>query len=139
MILVVGATGIVGGQVCEGLAASGESVRAMVRTTSNPEKVSALRAQGVEVVEGDLRDPAALDAACAGVDAVICTVSAMPFSYEPGVNDIQTTDLDGVTSLVDLGLPVMMADVDIRLRESFEEVFGPTVRDEGAASPEARA
>ena len=101
MILVVGATGIVGGQVCEGLAASGESVRAMVRTTSNPEKVSALRAQGVEVVEGDLRDPAALDAACAGVDAVICTVSAMPFSYEPGVNDIQTTDLDGVTSLVD--------------------------------------
>ncbi len=35
----------------------------------------------------------------------------------------------GVTSLVDLGLPVMMADVDIRMRESFEEVFGETVRD----------
>ena len=34
----------------------------------------------------------------------------------------------GVTSLVDLGLPVMMADVDIRLREAFEEVFGPTVQ-----------
>lgn len=33
----------------------------------------------------------------------------------------------GVTSLVDLGLPVMMADVDIRLREAFEDVFGPTV------------
>jgi len=33
----------------------------------------------------------------------------------------------GVTSLVDLGLPVMMADVDIRLREAFEEIFGPTV------------
>lgn len=32
----------------------------------------------------------------------------------------------GVTSLVDLGLPVMMADVDIRLREAFEDVFGPT-------------
>ncbi|RVN77916.1 lipoyl(octanoyl) transferase LipB [Sinorhizobium meliloti] len=32
----------------------------------------------------------------------------------------------GVTSLVDLGLPVMMADVDIRLREAFERVFGPT-------------
>lgn len=36
----------------------------------------------------------------------------------------------GVTSLVDLGLPVMMADVDIRLREAFEEVFGPTVNDD---------
>src|SRR5690606_32646485 len=33
----------------------------------------------------------------------------------------------GVTSLVDLGLPVMMTDVDMRLRESFEEVFGATV------------
>ncbi|MGE7370938.1 lipoyl(octanoyl) transferase LipB [Neorhizobium sp. NPDC001467] len=33
----------------------------------------------------------------------------------------------GVTSLVDLGLPVMMADVDIRLREAFESVFGDTV------------
>ncbi|NML73655.1 lipoyl(octanoyl) transferase LipB [Rhizobium sp. S-51] len=45
----------------------------------------------------------------------------------------------GVTSLVDLGLLVMMADVDIRLREAFEDVFGPTVGDEGAASPEAGA
>jgi len=33
----------------------------------------------------------------------------------------------GVTSLVDLGLPVMMTDVDIRLRESFEDIFGSTV------------
>lgn len=35
----------------------------------------------------------------------------------------------GVTSLVDLGLPVMMADVDIRLREAFEDVFGPTTNE----------
>ncbi|AHG45491.1 lipoate-protein ligase B [Rhizobium leguminosarum bv. trifolii CB782] len=33
----------------------------------------------------------------------------------------------GVTSLVDLGLPVMMADVDIRLRTAFEAVFGETI------------
>ena len=101
MILVGGATGLVGGQVCARLAAGGVGVRALVRVTSSPEKVAGLRAQGVEVVEGDLRDAASLDAACAGVDAVICTVSSMPFSYEPGVNDIQTTDLDGVTNLID--------------------------------------
>ena len=35
--------------------------------------------------------------------------------------------LHGVTSLVDLGLPVTMADADIALRTSFEEVFGPAV------------
>lgn len=34
----------------------------------------------------------------------------------------------GVTSLVDLGLPVTMADFDVALRQSFEEVFGPTIR-----------
>lgn len=36
----------------------------------------------------------------------------------------------GVTSLVDLGLPVMMSDVDVLIRQSFEEIFGPTLRDE---------
>ena len=32
----------------------------------------------------------------------------------------------GVTSLVDLGLPVMIEDVDVLLRQAFEEVFGAT-------------
>jgi lipoyl(octanoyl) transferase len=31
----------------------------------------------------------------------------------------------GVTSLVDLGLPVGLAEIDIALRQAFEEVFGP--------------
>ncbi len=35
----------------------------------------------------------------------------------------------GVTSLVDLGLPVMMTDVDIKLRRAFEAIFGPTIND----------
>jgi lipoyl(octanoyl) transferase len=39
----------------------------------------------------------------------------------------------GVTSLVDLGLPVTMEDVDVALRRAFEEVFGPTA----ARLPEA--
>ena len=32
----------------------------------------------------------------------------------------------GVTSLVDLGLPVTMEDVDVALRQAFVEVFGAT-------------
>ncbi len=32
----------------------------------------------------------------------------------------------GVTSLVDLGLPISMADADAALRDAFERVFGPT-------------
>ena len=34
----------------------------------------------------------------------------------------------GVTSLVDLGLPVTMPEVDSALRDRFERVFGPTVQ-----------
>ncbi len=33
----------------------------------------------------------------------------------------------GVTSLVDLGLPVTMTDLDVALRDAFEEVFGPVL------------
>lgn len=33
----------------------------------------------------------------------------------------------GVTSLVDLGLPVTMSDVDLVLRQTFEKIFGPTI------------
>ncbi|MGF0538026.1 lipoyl(octanoyl) transferase LipB [Agrobacterium sp. ES01] len=40
----------------------------------------------------------------------------------------------GVTSLVDLGLPVMMTDVDIRLKEAFETVFGPVTNEPGLPS-----
>jgi uncharacterized protein YbjT (DUF2867 family) len=100
MILVVGATGMLGGQVCRNLAQAGRPVRAMVRTTSDPAKVAALRAMGAEVVQGDLRDAASLVAACRGADAVIETVSAMPFSYVAGENDIGTTDTGGSASLV---------------------------------------
>ena len=39
----------------------------------------------------------------------------------------------GVTSLVDLGLPVTMADYDIALKAAFKDVFGPVADD--AASP----
>jgi lipoyl(octanoyl) transferase len=41
----------------------------------------------------------------------------------------------GVTSLVDLGLPVTIEDVDVAVRQAFEEVFGATA----AHLPEATA
>ncbi|MFC2037648.1 SDR family oxidoreductase [Chloroflexota bacterium] len=101
MNLVVGATGMVGGEICRRLVDQGRPVRALVRATSDAAKVEALKSQGVEIVEGDVCDPASLEAACQGVRALISTASAMPFSYDPGVNDVQTVDLEGVTCLID--------------------------------------
>lgn len=101
MNLVVGATGMVGSEVCRLLTAQGKPVRALVRSTSDPAKVEALKGNGVEIVEGDLCDRASLEAACQGVTAVISTASSMPFCYEPGKNDIQTVDHDGTANLID--------------------------------------
>jgi len=100
-ILVVGATGMLGSEICHQLTALGKSVRGLVRDSSDPLKVSRLQAFGVETVQGDVRDRASLNRACQGVTAVITTVSAMPFSYQPGVNDLQTADLNGVTNLIE--------------------------------------
>lgn len=41
----------------------------------------------------------------------------------------------GVTSLVDLGLPVSMPEADSALRAAFERVFGPTISARGSAGP----
>ena len=100
--LVVGATGLVGSEVCKQLAAAGQAVRALVRTPSDPGKVRKLEADGVEIMTGDLRDRASLAAACRGVDAVITTASSMPFAYVAGENDIRITDWEGVMRLIDV-------------------------------------
>lgn len=64
-VLVTGATGFVGGTVTRHLAARGDRVRALVRPTADRRLLAGL---AVEVVEGDLRDPASLARALAGVD-----------------------------------------------------------------------
>ena len=100
MILVVGATGILGGETARQLAARGVGVRGLVRAGADPGKVSGLEKAGVAIVRGDLREPQTLASACAGVDAVVSTVSAMPFSWQPG-NTLQDVDRRGQMSLID--------------------------------------
>lgn len=101
MYLIVGATGMVGSEICRSLTEAGKPVRSLVRATSDLGKVEALQDCGAEVVQGDLRDRASLEAACQGVTAVISTASSMPFSYEPGVNDIHTVDTEGQMNLIE--------------------------------------
>jgi NADH dehydrogenase len=101
MYLVVGATGLLGGEICRLLAAQGKPVRGLVRATSDQAKVDELKSHGVETVQGDICNPASLEAACQGVSAVISTVSALPACYEPEANNIQTVDLDGTQNLID--------------------------------------
>jgi NADH dehydrogenase len=82
MKLVVGATGMLGTEICRLLRAREEPVRALVRATADPVKVDALRALGAEIVTGDLRDPASLQRACLGASCVLSTATAIG-SFSP--------------------------------------------------------
>jgi uncharacterized protein YbjT (DUF2867 family) len=98
MVLVVGATGLVGSEVCQKLAQEGEKVRALVRRTSSQEKIETLRACDVEICVGDLKEPSSISAACHGVDAVISTASAT-LSRQAG-DSIESVDAAGQMNLV---------------------------------------
>src|SRR5688572_27876937 len=99
MHLIVGATGLLGGEICRLLAEQGRPVRALVRNTSDPEKAGRLKASGADVVRGDLKDRASLDAACRGA-RVVCSTASSTLSRQAG-DSIDSVDRQGQLNLID--------------------------------------
>ncbi|MET9271074.1 NAD(P)H-binding protein [Kribbella sp. NPDC003557] len=95
MLLVVGGTGDLGGQVVRGLVDRGVNVRCPARSGTT-------EIRGAEVVVGDLTDPASLRKACAGVATVVATATAIG-RLLAGVRgpSIRETDELGMLALVD--------------------------------------
>jgi uncharacterized protein YbjT (DUF2867 family) len=79
MILVVGATGLLGGSITRSLLSQGKPERILVRGAST---YDGLVVAGAEPVIGDLKDPDSVRAACRGIDAVITTANAIGRSGE---------------------------------------------------------
>jgi uncharacterized protein YbjT (DUF2867 family) len=71
-VVVVGGTGMLGGQVVTALLARGKRVRALVRSESDPAR---LIQAGAEIAQGDMMDPASLLRAMDGADAVVSTAA----------------------------------------------------------------
>jgi uncharacterized protein YbjT (DUF2867 family) len=99
MTLIVGATGVLGSEICRLLAERGEPVTALVRQTSDPAKVARLKSFGATVATGDLKDRPSLDAACRGAHAVISTASST-LSRQAG-DSIDSVDREGQLALID--------------------------------------
>ena len=74
MFLVMGITGRVGGAAAEHLLARGKQVRALVR---NREKASSWAKRGVELIDGDWNDSAAIERALRGVDGAFVMLPAV--------------------------------------------------------------
>jgi uncharacterized protein YbjT (DUF2867 family) len=99
MNLVVGATGVLGSEICQRLTADGKPVRALVRHTAEQSKLAHLQQMGVALAYGDLKDRASLDAACQGATNVITTATTT-LSRQPN-DSIEATDRDGQLNLVE--------------------------------------
>ena len=96
-ILVVGATGLLGSEICRLLRGSEHPVRGLVRPGSPREEL--LRRHGVEVIQGDLRDVPSLERACRGASTVVSTATAL-HPRLPG-DSIRSVDRQGQRALVD--------------------------------------
>jgi uncharacterized protein YbjT (DUF2867 family) len=99
MNLVVGATGVLGSEICAQLREKDKPVRGLVRPSSSPDRVEGLRDLAVELVTGDLTDRASLDAACRGVRSVFSTATAIQSRQEG--NTLDRVDREGQANLVD--------------------------------------
>ena len=107
MILIVGATGLLGGMITRQLLAQGKPVRILIRQNSPsvalaPQGMAtaaqALLDAGAQPVAGDLKDRASLAAACVGIDTVITTANA---AMRAGEVTFDSVDLQGTKNLID--------------------------------------
>ncbi|MDQ3863218.1 MAG: SDR family oxidoreductase [Actinomycetota bacterium] len=107
MILVVGATGVVGGMITRRLLEENKEVRVLIRRDSPTSQLvqqglatsaESLIEAGAQPSHGDLRDRASLDAAVEGVETVISTANS---AMRGGADNPQSVDLDGNRNLIE--------------------------------------
>jgi uncharacterized protein YbjT (DUF2867 family) len=99
MILIVGATGLVGSATVRHLTACGVPVRALVRSA---EKAATLANPGVEAMVGDLEQPVSLDAALDGVTRALLISPLHPRQVAWQGNFVEAARRTGVVHIVKL-------------------------------------
>lgn len=117
--LVTGATGFVGAAVVRRLLARGETVRVMVRASSDRRNIAELP---VETVEGDLNDPTTLPAALAGCRSLY-HVAADYRLWIPEPAAMYRANVDGTCALI---RSAMAADIERIVYTSSVAVLGRT-------------
>jgi uncharacterized protein YbjT (DUF2867 family) len=95
MILVVGATGQLGGLIARTLLSQGKPVRILVRGGSSYDH---LVTAGAEPATGDLKDADSLYACCKGIDAVVSTANS---AGRGGEDTVESVDRQGNRNLID--------------------------------------
>jgi dihydroflavonol-4-reductase len=94
--LVTGGTGFVGANIVRALLAAGATVRVLARPGGDRRVLAGL---AVEIVEGDLRDPASLGRAVAGIPTVY-HVAADYRLWAPDPRELYRTNVEGSRALL---------------------------------------
>jgi uncharacterized protein YbjT (DUF2867 family) len=105
MFLVMGITGKVGGAAARHLLARGKKVRALVRDRA---KAAKWAAQGVELVDGDWNDPAAIAMALNGVEGAFVMLPAT-WAPSPDYREAKTVIANYVAALAQTAPPRVVA------------------------------
>jgi uncharacterized protein YbjT (DUF2867 family) len=102
MILLTGITGNIGGATARALLAKGVRFRALVR---DPGKAAAWADKGVELVQGDIEDAAAVKRALAGVDRALLVMPNGEFQERAELAFTRTAKEAGLPWLIKLSSP----------------------------------
>ena len=96
-VLVTGATGLAGANICKLLVERGDTVRALARASADTAPLAAL---GVDVVTGDVTDPEAVLAAAKGSDAAI-HCAALLGGASQDMADFEAVNVEGTKNVLD--------------------------------------
>lgn len=124
-VFVAGATGVVGRRLIPRLVESGAAVSAVARSSA---KAALLKKQGATPVRVDLFDPAAVDSAVAGHDAVINIATHIP----SGMKVLLPRAFDENARIrTEASQNLASAAINARARTFIQESFAPTYPDRG--------
>jgi dihydroflavonol-4-reductase len=96
-VFVTGATGLTGSNVCQQLVARGDTVRALVRPTSD---TTALAEMGVDLVEGDITEAGDVRRAAEGCESAIHTAALLGASNQDMI-EFEAVNATGTTHVLD--------------------------------------
>ena len=102
MILVTGASGIVGHYVVEDLVNSGHQVRALKRKTSNIQRLNHIKDK-IEWFDADILDIASLSKAYQGIERVVHCAALVSFHREDK-NKMMQINVEGTANMLNLAL-----------------------------------
>ena len=120
LVLVYGATGQQGGPVARQLLAAGRRTRVLTR---HPEKAEPLGEAGAEVALGDLGEPASLEAASDGVEAVFFH-SPLEFNTDVGIR----YGRNAIDAAVSAGVALFVFDTSFPVPSSLTGVAANDIR-----------